>query len=445
MIYFQILLDTVIMLLICYSMAGQPVRFTKATVSWFICFHLLCLIFRYQRVDYTEWGAGFSVNNYDLLPVNNPVLLCVLILCVMMLNSSFFRPISNMKVIVVTFLSFLIWILLRTFSIAAISLLLEQDAEAFPYVHRGVTLLLAGALYAAMIIKQGNHYLGDYNGIFLRIMLIQSSVMVLGLVIYANFETAFVTRNLLLLFLVFTLVISMNLWIIYEHHRQARHEKRVSAIEQYLPAIDELVSEVRARQHEFHNKLLAIHSIVETAGSLPEVRAQISAYTDSVIIQTGIREILQLDSKVIGGFLYTKLKLAEVRGMVITTQIYTSFHKIVAEEQQLVEILGVLIDNAIEASYPGNEIVVRVQATQQGWVDLLVMNPGSPQSSTAFMQMFEKGYTTKSTAQGPRGFGLYNVKQLVVQLKGKLLTSNTEHQGGAYLSIGVRLPSCTEA
>lgn len=444
MIYFQILLDSVIMLVLCYTLAGQPIRLEKNVVIWFLSFHVLCLLFRYQPTDSSLIWEVFAINNYDLLPVNNPILLFILMICVLILNSSLIRPVSNMKTIVVTFLSFLVWILLRTFSIAAVSFLLDSEAAPFPYVHRSVTLLLAVLLYYVLIVKRGNGFLGDYSGSFTRIMLIQSSIVVISMVVYANFETSFVTQNLLLILIVFSLVISMNIWMIYEHNKRSRQEKRVSAIEQYLPVIDELVSEVRARQHEFHNKLLAIHSIVETASTLPEAQAQISAYTKDVMMQSEIREILQLDSKVIGGFLYTKMKIAELKKITLTPRIHALFGPMETEEHQLVEIFGVLIDNALEASYPGDEIIVTVQrADNNSLTEMTVMNPHPPKSSTEFKQMFHKGYTTKQRLQGgrsSRGYGLYNVQQIVFQQKGKIITRNTEYQGIPYICIGVQIP-----
>lgn len=437
MIYFQILLDTIIMLVLCYALAGHPLRLEKKVLIWFLCFHGLCVLFRYQGSSI----PGFEINNYDLLPVNNPVLLFMLFLGVLILNSSLIRPLSDMKAVVVTFFSFLIWILVRTFSIAATGFLIDQESALFPYIHRGGTLILALAIYYVLIIKRGYSFLGEYSGVFTKIMLIQSTLVVFVMITYANFETSFVTQNLLFILIVFSLVISMNLWIIYEQNKRSRHEKRVSAIEQYLPVIDELVSEVRARQHEFHNKLLAIHSIVETAPTLSEARTQIGTYTKDVMMQNEVREILQLDSKVIGGFLYTKIKIAELKKITLTPHVHTLFSQVQTEEHQLVEILGVLIDNAIEASYPGDKIVVSVIRNQEkSFTEINVMNPHPPKSSTELMQMFSKGYTTKSQAHGNRGYGLYNVKQIVLQQKGKIITRNTEIEGIPYLSIGVQIP-----
>ncbi|KOR90170.1 sensor histidine kinase [Paenibacillus solani] len=441
MIYFQILIDSLIMLVLCYALAGQPLRLEKNVMMWFLCFHVLCLMFRYQVFGGVSLWGSFEINNYDLLPVNNPVLLLTLLIIVFILNSSLIRPMSNMKVITVSFLSFLIWVLLRTFSIVMAGLILPSEAVMFPYIHRAATLLLALVLYYVLIVKRGYNFLGDYSGIFTKIMLIQSAATVLGMMVYANFETSFVTQNLLLILIVFSLVISMNIWMIYEYFKRSRQDKRISAIEQYLPVIDELVSEVRARQHEFHNKLLAIHSIVETASSLPEARSQISAYTQDVILNSDVREILQLDSKVIGGFLYTKMKMAELKKMTILPHIHVRLVSMRTEEHQLVEILGVLIDNALEASYPGDTIIVTAKRAEQGELtEITVMNPYPPKTSIDFKQMFAKGYTTKNRSHNTRGYGLYNVEQIVLQHHGKIIARNTEYQGIPYLSIGVRIP-----
>ncbi|WP_205621639.1 sensor histidine kinase [Paenibacillus sanguinis] len=381
------------------------------------------------------------MNNYDLLPVNNLVTLLLLLCCVLMLNSVLIRPLSNMKVVVVTLLSFLFWVLLRTFSISAAGLILGSSEALFPYFHRIFTLMLAVVLYYVLIVRRANGFLADFSGVFTKIMLIQSSLAVLAIIVYSNFETSFVLENLLFILIVFSFVLSMNFWIIYEHNKRFRQEKRFSAMEQYLPVIDELVSEVRARQHEFHNKLLAIHSIVETSVSLQEVQSQIKAYTKDVIMQSSVREILQIDSKVIGGFLYTKMKMAEAKKMTLSTRIHAYLKPMVTEEHVLVEIIGVLVDNAIEASFPGDEIIFTVQRSEnEPLTEISVMNPYSHRSSTEFIQMFTRGYTTKNRTNGARGYGLHNVKQIVTQQKGKVITRNTELYGIPYISVGVQIP-----
>ncbi|SDS05814.1 GHKL domain-containing protein [Paenibacillaceae bacterium GAS479] len=441
MIYVQVLLDTFIMLFLCYALAGHSIGIKRSVILWFLWFHGLCLFLRIRLSSNSDIFAGLEVNNFDLLPVNNPIYLNYLLFGVAILNSTFIRPLSNMKVVVVTLLSLQIWILLRTFSIAATGLFFDIHASSFPYFQRILTILLATILYYVLIIKRGTGFLANFSGVFTKIMLIQSSLAVLAIIVYSNFETTFVLENLWFILIVFSLVISMNIWIIYEQNKRSRQETRFSAIEQYLPVIDDLVSEVRARQHEFHNKLLAIHSIVETSLTLPEARSQITAYTKDIMMQIDVREILQIDSKVIGGFLYTKMKMAELKKMTLTTRIHALFSPMATDEHQILEIIGVLVDNAIEASFPGDEIILFVQrAESDSMTEISVLNPFAHRSNTEFMQMFAMGHTTKNIVNGSRGYGLYNVQQIVAWQKGRILTRNTERSGVSYISIGVLIP-----
>ncbi|MFS0723400.1 sensor histidine kinase [Paenibacillus sp. 1P07SE] len=442
MIYIQVLLDSVIMLLLCYALSGQPIRLEKSVVAWFFSFHGFCILLRLDVTHARSLFEMFNINNFDILPVNNPVFLLLMVCGLLILNSAWIRPASNMKTIVVTLLSFLIWILLRTFSISAAGLVLGDSASAlFPYLHRTLTLLLAAGLYYLLLFKRGSGFLDDFSGLFSRVMLIQSSLAVLAIIVFSNFDTAFVLENLLFILIVFSLVISMNLWIIYEHNTRSRREKRFAAIEQYIPVIDELVSEVRARQHEFHNQLLAARSIVETSDSLQEAQSQMAAYTQEVIMRSDVREVLQIDSKVIGGFVYSKMKMAEVLKLTLTSRIHASFAAMATDEHQLIEIIGVLLDNAIEASYPGDEIIITTRrAADSAHTEISVLNPGAARSQEEFGQMFTRGYTTKNAGGGTRGYGLYNVKRIVLQQRGKIITRNTELDGIPYLSIGVLIP-----
>ena len=52
--------------------------------------------------------------------------------------------------------------------------------------------------------------------------------------------------------------------------------------------------------------------------------------------------------------------------------------------------------------------------------------------------MFELGYSTKSKKS--RGYGLYNVKNIVQNNKGNILFSNSTINNNNYITIGVSLP-----
>lgn len=437
-LFAQTFLDTLAMYVLCSFIAKHPIKLNKKSIYWFLLFQLFCIMMRLQFVvepGYLSNEVDFV--NYDILPVNSWIGMLFLLLAMLILNSVFFK-LTNVGVLITTALTFVVWILIRMLSIVAVSAFVEPDLFYHTYIYRGLTVLLAFIIYAKLSVALLTSYTAR-KSVFTKIMLVNTLIALILLVIYANFDAAVLLKNILYIAIAFSFVILINVWIVVEQRSAAKREKRVDVIEHYLPVIDELVSEVRARQHEFHNKLLAITSIVETADDLSSAKEQIQTYTQNVVLTDNLKEVLLSDSKVIAGFLYTKMKLAEMKKIAMKTEIHTNFQQVNAEEYEIVEVLGVLLDNAIEACQPHDEIRVTINRVEEQ-IEIRVSNPHAFISNATFMEMFEKGYTTKNVQSKARGFGLYNVKQIAEQAGGKLITGNTEIDDRNYVVMGVQLP-----
>ncbi len=59
-------------------------------------------------------------------------------------------------------------------------------------------------------------------------------------------------------------------------------------IEQYVPIVEELISQVRARQHEFNNRMMAIEAAVASADTLEEARKEVQ------ILQEVLESVLMI-------------------------------------------------------------------------------------------------------------------------------------------------------
>lgn len=437
-LFAQTFLDTLAMYLLCSFIAKQPVKLTKKSIYWFILFQLFCFMVRLNFiVDSDVFIQQVDFMHYDLLPVNSMSGMIFLLLALLMLNSLFFK-LTNTEVMLTTALAFVLWILVRLVSIGIVGLLIDSNLFIYTYSYRGLTILFAYLIYAKFSIALLKSYSAG-RSIFTKMMLANTLLVIGLLMVYANFDTAILLKNILYVTIGLSFVLLMNIWIVLEQKNTARREKRVDVIEHYLPVIDELVSEVRARQHEFDNKLLAITSILETAEDLTSAKEQIQQYTNHVVIEGNLKELLLSDSKVVAGFLYTKEKLAALKKIQLKTEIHTGFQDVRVEEYEIVEILGILLDNAIEACQPYDEIHVQINRLADQ-LEIKVSNPHPHLSNAIFMRMFERGFTTKNIHAKERGFGLYNVKQIVLQHNGKLITKNREVGGRNYVTIGVQLP-----
>ena len=140
----------------------------------------------------------------------------------------------------------------------------------------------------------------------------------------------------------------------------------------------------------------------------------------------------------IAGMLFGKIKQAEAANRHIELSLHGLFKKTVTPETEWIEAIGILLDNAIEASPKGSTVFL--SSKKQGdFLELTVANPAPPLSNTEFMTLFGKGVTTKVNRDG-HGFGLYNILRMTERYHGKILTRNESILNENYVVFGVLMP-----
>ena len=100
-----------------------------------------------------------------------------------------------------------------------------------------------------------------------------------------------------------------------------------------------------------------------------------------------------------------------MKKIMVISEITASLKGKAIRELDVVDIIGILIDNAIEASNAGDTIYIKIEHSDEG-LSILVSNPYMMQSATDFVRMFRRGFSTKGEG-GARGHGLANVKAIV--------------------------------
>lgn len=171
---------------------------------------------------------------------------------------------------------------------------------------------------------------------------------------------------------------------------------------------------------------------------LEEARKEVAGLTGSIGISLNDRELLSCDSKMIAGMLFGKIKQAEVANLHIELSLHGLFKKTVTPETEWIEAIGILLDNAIEASPKGSTIFLSSKK-QEDFLELTVSNPAPPLSNTEFMALFGKGVTTKASRDG-HGFGLYNILRMTERYHGKILTRNESILNENYVVFGILMP-----
>lgn len=210
-------------------------------------------------------------------------------------------------------------------------------------------------------------------------------------------------------------------------------EKYDSLIE-FMNSYEEKIDELRIQSHENKNQLLNIKSKIIDK----DKNKNIIEYIDSIL-----NEKVQLDkgkysklkclpSNGFKGMFYYKISKAEELGIKISINISAGIKKSVlhnmnAEDyKQLCRIIGVYLDNAIEASAISNEKLLGIEIyLNNNDVEIIISN--SYLGEVDIKNVNEKGYSTKGKSHG---YGLPLVKNILEN--SDIFSSETTTCNGIY-------------
>lgn len=239
-----------------------------------------------------------------------------------------------------------------------------------------------------------------------------------------DFESVHYISLIIVGIITWTLIVA----IVFKQLLQIKQKQKANEIYmEYNPILENLLSDVRAKQHDIKNQLNAIYGIAEKSQDdelLDYLNSVIEGYqlhSDDILLNTG--------NNVISAILYSKKIKAKQNNIELNYNCYSPFPKYPIEDYEFVDILGNLLDNAIEsATYCHSPLKkeVHVNLFQENDNTIIeVKNTSLPVKFETLNKVFEKGYSTKGTN---RGFGLYNVNKIVKSYKGNIQISYEEEQ-----------------
>lgn len=183
--------------------------------------------------------------------------------------------------------------------------------------------------------------------------------------------------------------------------------------ELYYGAYEDLILSIRKRQHDFNNHLNAIQGMIYTTNSYDELKDQQEKYMSEVMEGNEKTSILtMIENPLIAGFLSIKFQEAERKGIEIAYTCRFPDRKIKIPEYELVEMFGILLDNAIEETE-------RLDNKKKIWVTLSegaeklyfdIANTCSETNKDDIARLFTKGYSNKGLN---RGIGLYKLQEMI--------------------------------
>ncbi|TLM82802.1 ATP-binding protein [Pseudarthrobacter sp. NamE5] len=199
-----------------------------------------------------------------------------------------------------------------------------------------------------------------------------------------------------------------------------RDRTEIEALGNELETMRTLSGALRAQTHEHANRLHTMVSLLE----LGRTQEALDFATRDLQLSQQLTDemVSSVDEPVLGALVVGKVAEAHERGVQLDVSTQGTGTVAGVAVQDLVTILGNLLDNAIDAAAeaaPPRRVELSVESDEEG-LDIAVHDSGAPIDAGAAENIFRHGFSTKPSGPGGRGIGLALVRQAVQRLGGTL-------------------------
>ena len=178
----------------------------------------------------------------------------------------------------------------------------------------------------------------------------------------------------------------------------------------------EITDNVRCFKHDFNNIIQAIEGylLVKDMNSLQK-------YLDSLVDECDRINLIDIlngqisDNPAICGVLINKLKIAEKNNIKMNIEILASLKNFKDKSYLISRMLGILLDNALEASnscFEQKIVNVRFSSENSKNKNMIIIENTYDNKNVDTDKIFEKNYTTK---KGNTGLGLWKIRDILAK------------------------------
>lgn len=203
--------------------------------------------------------------------------------------------------------------------------------------------------------------------------------------------------------------------------RKNKQEAEITSVKQqlesmsiYTKQLEQSYDQMRQFRHDFKNLLLAVDAGKPEDGKQAQYLAALHDYSDQALAQNVLRfsDLTRVQVPTLKTMIVTKLTLAQQQGLHIHFECLNPITQLASDEITVIRIVGILLDNAIEASAGSIDKQMKVLLIDSDCDQELIIENSYAGQLPSVSQMRKQGFSTKGEN---RGFGLANVESLLDQ------------------------------
>lgn len=266
----------------------------------------------------------------------------------------------------------------------------------------------------------------------IKMMLIDVFLVEFFMNLYSKISAQDYIINFIIAFVLISLLFFSNYFIVIGERKLENQQKELEAFRTYNPIVDDLIDYVRERQHDFDNRIQAINAMTITNNDYESLCAAIRKYTGYLVKDHAALNLLKLNLRTLAGFLFSKMQQAAVYDKHLEFKVKSYSLQSIMPEYDLIEAVGILIDNAVEAVEEHDIIYITISSRDNRFF-FQIKNRGPRLNTTLRSEFFRKGYSTKNSSGASRGLGLPKLKKLVDRYNGEIAMYNDINEEDTYI------------
>lgn len=172
-----------------------------------------------------------------------------------------------------------------------------------------------------------------------------------------------------------------------------------------------MYDDTRAFKHDFHNIIQAIGGYILT-NDITGLKKYYKEICSDCINSNNLCKLNPelINNPAIYNLLVDKYNLANNNNIQINLDVMLDLNKLNVNTYELTRILGILLDNAIEASKECNEKNINISFKQDKYKQMLIVENTYNDKQVSIEKIFEKDFTTKPHNTG---LGLWEVRKIL--------------------------------
>ncbi len=175
---------------------------------------------------------------------------------------------------------------------------------------------------------------------------------------------------------------------------------------------------IRAFKHDFNNIMQVMGAYIKAGNikQLKEYYAKIMNECEETKISECFRKMIK-ENPAIFGLLSNKYKIAMEKGIKMSIEIMCNLQEIQTDIYEITRILGILIDNAIEAANECKEqkqVYIQILKDYEKNQNLFIIENTYVNKEISLSEIYKKNFSTK---KHNTGLGLWKVKKIISKTK----------------------------